>query len=459
MANEYVWQTPADCGGVNNTKPDKFIADNELSDCANYEPDFTGQGWLIKRDGITKVDTNERTATTYSIYQGKNGTYYHNGTVIYSSAGTSLDTGNAAAYDSWASFGGYDIMVNGTDAVKTSDGSSFDTLANIPSGTKYIASANNFLYAAGHDAGKLRYCDYGDITSWPVKRELVFSQNEADDIVGILPINNALGVFCSKSYYMVNGYSNTDQEVSYFSKSEGCAGTQKSIVDTPFGVFWWSRGGIAWMQTFDHVDYPMRRKLAKTLTGLNRAYDSLVHAAYDSVRGRVMFWLVNGAGTTCNLRVDFYPQSDAFYVHTGTGVAMSVAAPVVVSGVEYIYCGGYASSTYLFKQSGLTDNGTAITAYGETKREGNQLVMRNGHRVAIATDLTGTETITYGCYVDNATTLTKSISTATASGPQDTEYLLNYGNRYIKHRFGDAATATRTRIIGINHSGAIHKVA
>jgi hypothetical protein len=210
--------------------------------------------------------------------------------------------------------------------------------------------------------------------------------------------------------------------------------------------------GIVWMKPGYQIDYPMHRKLAKTLNGLNRLYDSLVHAAWDASQQRVMFWLVNGVGTTCNLRVDYYPYYDAFYVHTGTGTYMAVSGSMTISGVQNVYVSGY-NPTYLFSQTGLTDNTTAITAYLETKREGNYNIMRNGHSVSVLTDLGGTETVTYSCYVDNASSVTRSVEKSTASGGVDTVHILDLRNRYLKHRIGDAATVTRSRIIGLSHCG------
>jgi len=461
MGQDYYWETANPSGGVNNRLPDTQIADNELSDCANYQPDMTGQGWLTKREGLTKSSDN-KTGTTYSVYDGRNGDYFHNGTVVYNFAGTSLATGLASAYDSWASYQAYDLFVNGTDAQLSSNGSSFSAItgvaADFPSGVKYLASSNNFCYAAGHDKGALRYCDYGDLTSWPSINQVVFSQDQGDDIIGLMPVTNALGVWCTKSFYFLTGYSNIDQQIGYYNKSDGCL-AHRSIVNTPHGIFWWSRAGIAWLKEGYVLDYPMQRKLTDTLANMNRAYDAYVHACWDDNEGRVMFWVFNGTSqTTVNLRVDFYPQTDAFFLHSGVGTQMSASGPSIVSGVRNIYVGGYASSTYLYKQSGLTDDGTAITAYLATKREGSPTVFRDGRTVVISTDLTGSETITYKVYVDNATTAETRYSAAIAANPQDTVVSLNRQNTRLKHYITDAATTTRSRIIGISHTGHITRV-
>lgn len=457
MSQDYLWETATPCAGVNNTLSDKSISDAELSDSANYQPDFTGQGWMIKREGITKQDTNQRTTTTYSIYDGFLNDYYHNGTVVYTIDGTSRVISMASAYDSWATMNlgstNYDLFVNGTDAQQTSNGTTFSAISGIPSGAKYIAVANNFLYAAGHSGGKIRYSDYGTINTWDATNEIDVSKT----IVGMIKCDNALGVWAAKSFYMIMGYSDLDQEISYYSEKDGCTGSHRSIVNTPYGTFWWGLPGIVWMKSGYSIDYPMHRKLAKTLAGLNRSYDSIVHSSWDASQQRIMFWAANGESTTQTIRIDYYPYYDAFYLQTGTGVAMSASASITISGVQNVYVSGY-NPTYLFKQSGLTDNTSPITAYLETKREGNPLLLRNGKGINISTDLTGTETITYSAYIDNATAVTKAYAIAIASGSADTYIPLNLANKRIKHRIGDAATATRTRIVSLTHSGQADKI-
>jgi hypothetical protein len=456
VSQEYVWSTKPICKGVNNTLPDFAIDDAELSDAANYQPDFTGQGWLTKREGITKVDTNQRTgAATHSIYDGIYADYYHNGTVVYDSAGTSLDTGIAEAYDSWTSMAGYDIYANGTDIRKTSNGASFSALSGVAAGTKYIASANNFLYGAGHTSNlyEVLWASWGMVETWSAVQSYVFSEV----ILGLKKSINALGIWSAKSFYMLMGYSNVDQEISYYSEQDGLAGSNRSIVTSPYGTFWWGPAGIVWMKSGYEIDYPMHRKLSKTLSGLNRAYDSLVHAVWDASQQRVMFWLVNGAGTTVNLRVDFYPYYDAFYIHTGAGVCMSAAGSVTVSGSQKIYVAGY-NPTYLYSQSGLTDNTTAITAAAYTKNEGNETIMRSGRSVILSTNLGGTETITLTDYVDNATSANATYALAITSGQKDTVVALNHQNTRMKLGFSDAATATRTKILKLSHTGTSDKV-
>ena len=443
---------------MNNTFPDTLIDPAELADAANYEPDSTGQGWLIARLGLTRVSDN-KTAQSYSVYQGRNANYFHNGTVIYNFAGTSLLTGMAAAVDYWTSFATYDIFVNGTNAQKTSNGSSFSALSNIPSGAKYIAAVNNFLYAGGHDKGKLRWANAGTAETWPDKNELILTQDENDDIVALGVTTNALLVLCSKSFQMITGFSNLEQEVSYYSKTDGCLAS-KSVAVSPYGVFWWSKSGIVWMKSDYQLDYPMVRKLMDTLSGLDRAQDANVFSVWDPIRSRVMFWLFSGTSqSTVNLRVDYYPLYDAFFLHTGAGVQMAAAGVATISGVTEVHVGGYDSSTYLFKESGVTDDGTAITAFMESVREGNPATHRNGRVTLLSTDLTSTGTINYRWYINGQTTIgsANSVGISPATGPVDTHIAINAQNSRIKHRIDSAVTTAPPRITQLTHLGEIQR--
>lgn len=458
----YSWRTPPMCLGINNTNPDSLIAPEELSDARNYQPDFTGQGWLIKREGLTKTDSNQRTgAATHVVFDGRNQNYYQNGSVLYTFAGTSVKTALAQAYGQMTSFGTYDILVNGTDAVKSSDGSSFSALSGIPSGAKFIAAANNFLYCAGHSSalGEVRYCDYGTAEdNWDATNSLILTNDENDVISGLCPVKNGLSVWCNKSFYIVSGWSDLEQEVAYYDKSDGHVGGPNAIVNTPYGIFFWSLAGMAVARPGYQIEYPMLRKLAKTLNGLNRAKDAFIHGVYDKVQQRVCYWLFNGTSqTTVNLRMDYYPALDAFFLHSGAGCNMSASGVVTVSGVQNIYVGGY-NPTYLYKQSGAADDGTSITAYAESPREGSALVERNGRTIFVTTDQVSDATFSYSCYQDNASSATQSVTlSSVGTGLQEKHIKLNMQNKRIKHRIEDSSSVN-TRVIGIEHAGEVLRI-
>lgn len=441
-------------GGINNSMSDAMIAEHELSDSRNYEPDETGSGVLVKRAGLTKT-SSEMTATISSVYQGKNANYFTSGTTTRAFAGTSLDTGLTAGYPSWETFATYDIMVNGTDARQTSDGSSFAAVSGMPAGAKYIAAANNFLYYAGHNKGALGWFNAGTLT-YSAVNGLTLTQDENDDITGLAKWKNGLLVTCAKSFEIVVGYENLNQQVAYYSKEEGCL-SHRSILITPVGAFWWSKRGVCLVKSDGFgVDFPMQRKLQATLNGLNRAYDAYVHAAHDPLKKRVMFWLYSGASTTVNLRADYYYYLDSWYLHSGAGCNMAASGTATVSGTTDVYVGGYAASTYLYKQSGATDDGTAITAYLETKRYSNPTVTRRARVVTMTMNINTESTVTYGYYLDNATTATGTWNVTLAAGQSDTQIGLNRSCNKLKHRVYDAS-AYANKFYGIVETGRLQR--
>lgn len=463
----YIWTTTNPCGGVDNTRPDFAISDDCLADCSNYSPDYTGGGWMIKRQGISPVST-AITGNITSVFGGRNGRYFTSGTSIYRYSGTALHSPISSSYKgiSWCSFLGYDIIVDGTYAYKTSDGTTFTAVSGIPSGTSLVAGVNNFLYAATSASGSLRWSDYGTAETWDATNEIILGQDSGDKIWGLCELENGLGVWCENSFYIVSGYSDIDQEIAYYSFRDGCR-SPRSIVNTPYGIFWWSKAGIVWCKEGYQLDYPMLRKLAKTLNGLYRTYDIYVHAVWDKVQQRVMFWLFNGSTqTTVNLRVDYFPAYDAFYLNSGLGVQMRSSASInpenYLAG-QKLYVGGYGSAgtpTYLYAMSGNypTDNGTTISSYLETKREGSAGALRNGKTVIVSTDQTAPETITYGAYIDASASANVEYHNHAPAGANDWTIALNLANRRIKHRISDSAT-TRTRITQLTHTGMSDRIA
>ena len=135
---------------------------------------------------------------------------------------------------------------------------------------------------------------------------------------------------------------------------------------------------------------------------------------------------------------------------------MAAAGTAIVSGVTSVYVGGYASSTYLFQHLGATDDGTAITSYAESARDGNTGVYRNGRVSVLATDLTSQEIMHYRWYVDGQTSGPTSISTTTTTGPFYQYMGINQQHQLIKHRIDDAGTS-RTRIVQLTHVGTVER--
>ena len=442
-------------GGLNNSTSDEAIDLAELSDCSNYIPDMLSGGKIIKREGLTPQSNGLSFATFTSVFCGVAGNYFTAGVTIYDFTGTALKTLSNSDPVSWTSFAGYDLMVNGTDELQTVDGTTFTSISGMPAGVKYLASANNFVYYAGHQHGELAWSTPGSITSWPLVNALTLTADENDDIIGLGNAVNAVFILLNRSFEMVSGSAELGQGVSYYSKGVGGKSNQ-SILTTPDGLFWWSESGIVWLKFDFTLDLPMIRKIPATLGALNRAMDSSVHACFDPYQRRVSFWLFNGASqTTTNMRLDYYYAKDTFWTHqSGLGTQMAASGKASLASVTANYCGGYGAS-YLYKMEGATDDGTPIDSFLETKRDSGAndrgaigaTIYKLGRKQTVQTNLETAEDFTYSCYVDSDDTINpdNEWTFQPEAGPNDTILGLNRQHRKIKHRLEDSAP-TRTRI-------------
>ncbi len=445
--------------GVNDTLPDSLIEDAELSYCVNYIPDVaSGYGWMIKREGVT-VQGSAKSALSYSIFGGKAGNYHHCGVNIFDFAGTSVNAAAAAASD-WDSFRiaagtAYDIFLDGTNILKTSNGTTFTAVTG-PAGAKFVGTANNFCYMSGHDGGKIRWGDIGTLT-YTATNEL----DVQDIVVGHKEWNNGLLVLCTNGFGMLYGTSTVSQNISYWSKMEGCTGTIHSLAVTPFGAFWWTRGGLVWCKPDFSLSYPMMEKSAfwrAVVQAQAAVNETTVNTVWDQVNHRIICNVIIGAGGggTVGLVYFFYPEYNAGYwgeflsnkIITASGTATVSSIRDVYLANKYI--AAPLDTAQLYKLSGDTDAGVNIAAMMETKREGNPGVLRETRKVILTTNLTAGATITYSCVIDNETSPAIGNDWAVAIGTGMVDTILGVQRQHyrIKHRITDSA-ATRTRIISL----------
>jgi hypothetical protein len=333
----YVREYLINCGGIVASKPDESIEDNELADARNVVPGPTGIGSLKKRRGISKYTADAASARTHigSIYAGLYGPYYTDQSAaawdIRNSAGTSIQAGTGTvAFPCWRSFSTYDLVVDGTNAYKSSNGTSFTTLANIPTGAKYIESYNQFLCCAGHNSFSLRWADITTLETWTAANELKFDPSEGDHITGLKKYGTMLAVFLQYSFHFVQGYSGLDFTVVKSITKSG-AMTFRSVIDTPFGLYWWSDRGLCGTLDGTTIDTILLRKLGtQYLVPPHRVSD--IHGIWDSVNECVHMYFPYPSGTACNTRLDYYPRTDSIYLHDGAGCAMACSAYVMIPG-------------------------------------------------------------------------------------------------------------------------------
>jgi hypothetical protein len=271
-------------------------------------------------------------------------------------------------------------------------------------------------------------------------------------------------------------------------------------VVTPYGIFWWSKAGIVWSKDGFNIDYPCLRKMSKTLDTLNKAQYGKVHAVWHPRLRSVQFFLPTGTSTTPDLRIDFYPETDALFLHDGRGVRMGASGRVTISGSSDVYMGPAASGGFLFRQDGSQDDGdliggfilgtsklgdplggiyanTPIHSWLKTKRdttEFGQMALKRNNSLTPVIHAAGSGSVTYGVYLDNETTLTKSWTIALnregfilgtsllgsgrlgGSGTIIVEPVIGFGRRFRKmqHRIDDT-TSSRNGVRGVVNRGYV----
>ena len=480
-------------GGLDNSVSDDQVSDNCLTAVSNYLPDFLSAGMLMKREGVSKTLVDQQTEAITSVYQGDQGNYFTTSSTIKQfTSNVDLAGGalSATTAPDWTSLASVDVYVNGTDAPRRIDvGPVVTTLGGSPPNFAYIKAYHNFLFGAGGNAavGQIRWTDVGTLETWTVTNALVLS-DQTDPIRGFGLYKDVLVVFCERSYHHVSGWATLEIVVTYSNFEEGCL-SHRSIVSTPYGLFWWSKAGLCRSTDGFSIDYVTVRKVPNTLDTLNKAKYDIVHGVWHPRYKRLQFYCCSRSSNTPDTAFYYYPESDSIWVMTGAGVQMGASGMAVTSGVADVYLGSASTTGYFYKNSGDTDDGTAITAYLETKRDYTQFGPTAIKRCDILTPMglvvTGVASVTYSVYLDNAVTATNSwdldwtggstfttggfilgtdhLGTGTLGAPVTTgtgavpvESTIGYGRIFkkIKHRISDN-NATRPKIRGFVHRGRL----
>lgn len=494
---EYIRSYLVNCGGINNSVSDELIADNELADASNIIPDYSGGANLIKRPGLVAnsapaaaYPANVALWTVPSAFVGKNGKYYAEswttsvpGSVTniydldYNSAGTGTATvlytnaNFAGNLTSWCSFAGYDLYADVSAAVKTSDGTNFTAIANIPASRIVIYPYNNYLFAIVSGSTSLRWSDQEDPETWDVTHDLTFALSDAyDSLTAMREYGGELAIFTRKRVLFLQGYGPLDFTVTRTLKGAGTY-RQDMTCFTPIGLFWWSeQHGLCWTQDGRTIDFAMLRKIPQTFFSYS----------YQTPLNGFMFWcpdrlcvstvMYTYGASPQFMRMDYYPMRDAFYLSPYVTSASSFQPKAMA--VDDLNYDTYSKAVYYMIQRDATattgklyarresetlstDIGDLVTAYIKTKRSyGPVGAIRDNesNKVQLTTSLGTAGAITYGYYQDNATTLTQSFSPTIGTGVQDTEFGINAHYRKIQHYLSDAL-AGRTKYIALHELG------
>ena len=155
--------------------------------------------------------------------------------------------------------------------------------------------------------------------------------------------------------------------------------------------------------------------------------------------------------------MDYYPEYDAFYLHTGIAAQAGASALMQISGLWGIYIAGI-SPKYVYEFSGATDNSTPISAYLETKREayGNSNILKRGRIINLTSNMASTETVSYKCYVDNETSIATKNAWSLSVGSGITDSLIGFNRTHwkVKHRI-EESSGHQTFFRQLQHDGYV----
>ena len=472
-------------GGLNDSKTDELINDNELSAVENFVPDIHKSGVLIKRDGLSVTSSQQSEALT-SVFDGAASDYFTTSTTIRSLSGTSVDASlTSSTGPDWATFddsslGLIDIFVNGAQERRTANGTSWANVSNMLN-FKHIEPYHGFLFGAGHDEGKLRWSAREDAETWSATNELIVTA-EDDGITGLFHFEQYLMVMCKNSFHRVHGFSVDGMQITQSNKEVGCT-SHRSIVGCRFGLFWWSNEGLIWSPDGAKAFNISLKKIPDVVRGLNRGQYGNVHGIYDPQQEAVMMWVHSAGSSTHDKIIYYYPgeaQEDGlgtFWIGTGDAAEMGASGVVLSSGVFNVYTGSAGAPGHLYEVTGTSDAGTTISAFYETKREsaesGEEAIKRAKQLTNLAI-VEGATQITHSVYINDDASTTYSFDITHSpvgnfildssqldigtlgSGVTSTRGIVGFGAKWrkLKHRVEDSS-GFQTRHRGVINKGTI----
>lgn len=464
-------------GGVNNTLTDELIADNEMASCDGYVPNPSGNGNIVKRYGYTQHLAGTAAKIVTAIFSGKLNRYfstYDSGTAadfcIYD-----LDNGaelythtdpNDEVY--FGSLNGVDYLSCGSLELKTTDGTNWVTWSgpfadSALASPTILATYNNMLWGMSRSQPiKVGWSAVSDGDTWSATQtyELDAGSTTSNYNLGsaLVPFRDRLIIFGQESMFAIQAFGATDATVVYSRNDIGCIGPRAAVA-SPYGLIWWS-GSSGIVRSVDgyQIDTPMLRKLLGTFNTVRQYQGYLIEAVYRPDLGCVRFFVPSAVAARMDMRIDYYPLQDAFYVHTlgfGTtsqrGSCVTIDNTFSAAGVnEYV---GYGIKV-LKEGSTIQELGSTTTATLKTKRysQGSVAAVKTSRNVFLTTKMASAGTVTYGYSQDNATSLSQSFTPTIATGVVDTNIGINNTNRKIQHYISDANNA-RNEIITLTEVG------
>lgn len=302
--------------GVNNSQPKHMLGFDMASDGQDF---VVEENTIVKkRDGFTAVNSVAISAdptvnslyslrlsngTTYEVVGTDNGGLWNDESgTITASIFTGLSTSKAFEY---TQFLDTLIIADGTNILKTWDGSSTGEISAAATGAQFIENHLNKLFISGMSSAtdRVDYSTTGDFNTWTGSGTDQFQveQNDGQDITGIKSFSrNELIIFKDRSMHKLIGYDKSSFNLVSIDKSIGCISSRsiQNFKSSSGGglLIWAYRDGI-YVYDGSNVE-KITSYVQETWDSINKSRYQEIDSTLDIEKGRYLITFSTGSSVT-----------------------------------------------------------------------------------------------------------------------------------------------------------------
>lgn len=378
-------------GGLNSTASGLAVRDDESTDCQNVDFDifgsfkkrhgyttlnssafnsgatWTGLHWFEKSDGTTKLIgvCGNKVARMDDL----DGTWNDVTGAITVTAGNNNHVSSTTFLDTVLMTNNVDVPFQVTD----SGNAAASTVPTNLTKAKFVSTWQNYaFYANVTVAGtahpsRIYWSNLKTIGTWTATDFADISQNDGQEIEGIMPLGDALIIFKTRSVH--KALFTGDSDVPFvFTQTTSHVGSVSgySLQKMLNGIRFLSYDGDYFFDGENSTKLSDRIGATLDTFGANRFKDAV--SAYQQDMNRYWLSFTTSGGSSHDRIVTWDSQVNAYSLYTG--IAANCFAIIRTSGEERIYFGDYSGFVYR-ADTGSNDNplgvSTAISAYYKTK--------------------------------------------------------------------------------------------
>lgn len=345
---------------------------NQSGDCRNVIARV--MGLLEKRAGQERLNATAlpgavngahayyQGAERYLIAASKGQAYqYDTLTKTFTSIKAGISATNPVQFVTCAN---YLVAFDGTTVPWKFNGLQVTDLANAPTG--HLACLyREKLFTVTHDSpSELLWSDSFQPETWTPENFWMVGDGDGDKITAIrvYGAQNHLAVFKRRSVYALRG-TNLDDFVLDGPLAEPGAVGPNAVVEHEGTLYYVADSGIYAYNGVTSINLTENR-IPETWASLNKKPEVMAKAAAGQWNGLLWFSLPEDTAEYNTLVLVFDPQTGSFWPMSGIYASLFLGWD---DGTGEVFLSGSSKDGYLVKQdTGLTDFGTAISAYWES---------------------------------------------------------------------------------------------